>query len=55
MARLICDNTDDTETMQPLAFKMPNDKANKLPSCSGNSIPSPDLQVFQEEGNKEFN
>lgn len=47
MARIICDNTDDVDSIQPLAFKMPTSKANAVRSCSEESIPSVNLKVFK--------
>merc|ERR1712107_522600 len=48
MSRIICDNTDELDTIQPLAFKMPTSKANAVRSCSENSIPKVNLEVFRE-------
>merc|ERR1712018_844695 len=48
MARIICDNTDEIDSIQPLAFKMPTSKANAMRSCSEQTIPFVNLQVFRE-------
>jgi len=48
MSRIICDNTDELDSIQPLAFKMPTSKANAVRSCSENSIPKVNLEVFRE-------
>jgi len=48
MARIICDNTDELDSIQPLAFKMPTSRANAVRSCSEQTIPSVDLEVFRE-------
>merc|ERR1712241_738399 len=48
MARVICDNTDDIDRIQPLAFKMPTSKANAMRACTEDSIPKVNLQVFKE-------
>jgi len=47
MARIICDNTDEVDSIQPLAFKMPTSKANAVRSCSEESIPTVNLKVFK--------
>ena len=50
LARIICDNTDTVNSIQPLAFKLPTaGKANQLRPCSDPSIPSLDLTVFREQ------
>merc|ERR1711963_260178 len=51
MARIICDNTDEIDRIQPLAFKMPTSKANAMRSCSETSIPRVNLQVFRQSSN----
>jgi len=48
MARIICDNTDEIDRIQPLAFKMPTSKANAMRSCSEESIPRVNLGLFRE-------
>jgi len=48
MARIICDNTDEIDSIQPLAFKLPTSKANAMRSCSEQTIPFVNLQVFRE-------
>merc|ERR1712098_658185 len=48
MARVICDNTDDIDRIQPLAFKMPTSRANAMRACTEDSIPKVNLQVFKE-------
>ena len=48
MARIICDNTDEIDRIQPLAFKMPTSKANAMRACSEQSIPKVDLELFRE-------
>jgi len=50
MARIICDNTDEIDRIQPLAFKMPTSRANAMRSCTENSIPRVNLRVFQDRG-----
>jgi len=49
MARLICDNTDDIDRIQPLAFKLPIARINQLESCQRSKIPRVDLSVFKEQ------
>jgi len=48
MARIICDNTDQIDRIQPLAFKMPTSKANAMRACTEQSIPRVNLQAFKE-------
>jgi len=50
MARIICDNTDEIDSIQPLAFKLqtPTGTVNAVRSCSENSIPKVNLEVFKE-------
>jgi len=48
LARIICDNTDELDSIQPLAFKMPTSRANAVRSCAENSIPRVNLEVFRE-------
>ena len=48
MARIICDNTDEIDRIQPLAFKMPTSKANAMRACTEESIPRVNLQAFKE-------
>jgi len=48
MARIICDNTDGVDRIQPLAFKMATNRANAVRQCTESSIPSINMQVFQE-------
>merc|ERR1712226_747795 len=48
LARIICDNTDELDSIQPLAFKMPASRANAVRSCAENSIPRVNLGVFRE-------
>ena len=48
MARIICDNTDEIDRIQPLAFKMPASKANAMRSCTEESIPRVDINAFRE-------
>merc|ERR1712055_1242319 len=48
MARIICDNTDDIDRIQPLAFKMPTSRANAMRACTEDSIPRVNLGVFKE-------
>merc|ERR1712066_236323 len=47
LARIICDNTDDIDSIQPLAFKVPTPSANAVRSCSESSIPRVNLNVFK--------
>merc|ERR1712079_747853 len=51
MARIICDNTDELDSIQPLAFKLPTSKANAVRSCTEDSIPRLNLQVFRQSSN----
>ena len=51
MARIICDNTDELDSIQPLAFKLPTSKANAVRSCAEDSIPRLNLQVFRQSSN----
>jgi len=48
MARIICDNTDEIDRIQPLAFKMPTSKANAMRSCTEDSIPTVNLNMFRD-------
>jgi len=48
MARLICDNTDEIDSVQPLAFKLPTARANQIVPCAGDAIPRVNLNVFQD-------
>merc|ERR1712115_341386 len=50
MARIICDNTDEIDSIQPLAFKLqtPTGTVNAVRSCSENSIPKVNLEVFKK-------
>jgi len=48
MSRIICDNTDEMDSIQPLAFKLPTSKANAVRSCTENSIPKVNMEVFRE-------
>jgi len=50
MARVICDNTDDVDRIQPLAFKMPTSRSNAMRLCSESTIPRVDLNVFNGGG-----
>ncbi|XP_019641123.1 PREDICTED: peroxidasin homolog [Branchiostoma belcheri] len=45
LARVLCDNTDDTTTMQPHVFELPG-PGNRRVSCF--SIPQPDLNAWRE-------
>merc|ERR1712107_749367 len=51
MARIICDNTDEVDRIQPLAFKMPNSRANAMRLCTESSIPKMDMSLFDGRGN----
>merc|ERR1719203_1440813 len=51
MARIICDNTDDIDRIQPLAFKMPTSRSNAVRLCTESSIPKMDLSQFDGRGN----
>merc|ERR1712228_1092718 len=51
MARIICDNTDDIDRIQPLAFKMPTSRSNAVRLCTESSIPKMDLRQFDGRGN----
>merc|ERR1712209_388642 len=51
MARIICDNTDDVDRIQPLASKMPNSRANAMRLCTESSIPKMDMSLFDGRGN----
>jgi len=44
MARIICDNTDEVDRIQPLAFKMPTSRSNAVRLCSEPSIPRMDIE-----------
>jgi peroxidase len=50
MARIICDNTDHVDRIQPLAFKLANSKANAVKLCTEKAIPKMNLVVFRESG-----
>jgi len=50
MARIICDNTDEVDRIQPLAFKMPTSRSNAVRLCSEGSIPRVDMRVFNGGG-----
>ena len=54
MARIICDNTDDVDSIQKFAFQMPTDNVNKVVSCNDDSIASVDLTKFKEEGSSKW-
>ena len=47
LARIICDNTEDIDSIQPLAFKVPTSSANAVRSCRSDSIPRVNLNVFR--------
>merc|ERR1712113_218736 len=47
LARIICDNTEDVDSIQPLAFKVPTSSANAVRSCSSDAIPRVNLNVFR--------
>ena len=47
MARIICDNTDEIDRIQPLAFKMPTSKANAMRACTEESIQRVDINAFR--------
>jgi len=49
MARIICDNTDNIDSVQPLAFKLATARANRVQSCTRGSIPRVNLAVFKDE------
>merc|ERR1712233_153974 len=51
MARIICDNTDDIDRIQPLAFKMPTSRSNAVRLCTESSIPKMDMSQFDGRGN----
>jgi len=51
MARIICDNTDDIDRIQPLAFKMPTSRSNAVRLCTESSIPKMDMSKFDGRGN----
>ena len=48
MSRIICDNTDELDSIQPLAFKLPTSRANAMRSCKEDSIPRANLEVFRD-------
>ena len=48
MSRIICDNTDELDSIQPLAFELPTSRANAMRSCKENSIPRVNLEVFRD-------
>ena len=52
MARIICDNTDDVDSIQQIAFKLPNKGINSVKSCS--TIPHVDLEKFKEEASSKW-
>ena len=53
MARIICDNTDDVDSIQQFAFKLPtNSSINSVKSCS--TIPHVDLEKFKEEASSKW-
>ena len=53
MARIICDNTDDVDSIQQIAFKLPNNTGiNSVKSCS--TIPHVDLEKFKEEASSKW-
>lgn len=47
LARILCDNADNIQLMQPLAFKRPNDMNAKV-GCSGKAIPRVELGSWRE-------
>lgn len=48
LARVLCDNGDNLQLMQPLAFKAPEDM-NEKAGCAGKAIPRVDLSPWKEE------
>ncbi|XP_037082996.1 chorion peroxidase-like [Pollicipes pollicipes] len=45
-ARILCDNVEDLERVQPLALRQPSTFANGLASCNSFAIPSVNLSIF---------
>jgi len=47
LARVLCENGDDIQLMQPLVFKAPTDMNSKV-GCSGGSIPRVNLEPWRD-------
>jgi hypothetical protein len=48
LARTICDNLDDIDVLQPFAFLMVNELANRRTACRGNGIPRMNIDLWKE-------
>ena len=48
MARILCDNSDQMNKIQPFAFKLPTAVTNPTVACSDPRIPAVSMRVFQE-------
>ncbi|CAL4065298.1 unnamed protein product, partial [Meganyctiphanes norvegica] len=55
MGRVICDNLDDIDNIQPAVFRPPSENGrNILTSCDDGEIKSMDLEAWREEDNSIF-
>lgn len=50
LARLICDNSDDIDTVQRWAMQLPDYDGNKLWPCKSKAIPTVSLEPWREKG-----
>nr|AAL05973.1 peroxinectin [Penaeus monodon] len=48
-ARIICDNSDNIQAVQPLAFQLTGSQFNQPADCRGPIIPRPNLQLWRGE------
>ncbi len=56
MARIICDNTDEIQRIQPQAFKVPgSSRTNSMQNCDSINIPSVNLGAFRASSNSNSN
>jgi hypothetical protein len=49
LSRVICDNLDDVDKLQPYSFLMPDEHSNKPMSCHSGAIPGLDLERWRED------
>ncbi|CAL8121494.1 unnamed protein product [Orchesella dallaii] len=48
MSRILCDNSDEIRSLQPLAFHLPHNGFNPMLPCGSASIPRMDLRPWKE-------
>ncbi|CAG7729964.1 unnamed protein product [Allacma fusca] len=48
MSRILCDNSDEIRSIQPLAFHLPNEAYNPILPCGSPAIPRLDLSLWSE-------